>query len=174
MTWFSSGRVTPVIKESTKVLLQSSYLPILFTTATFAMGVNISACIVLFTAIHKLNSKYYTLLETGECFQRQADPVDVGGMKLYRHHVPILIWFPSCIRCEGGLSGTTRLLRSPLLLTYNIILNVLRIHDLPRFKWHFNLRWKMWWHDVSANPAKCNSKFGNPALEKGSKKRTTM
>lgn len=153
----------PIIKEITEVLFQSGYVRILFATETFAMGVNMPARTVVFTAIHKFDSQSFRLLEPGEYVQmagragrRGLD--DVGTVLLY----PSTADFPVESDVKSVLVGTPKPLRSQFRLTYNMILNLLRIEELRV-------------EDVMARsfseaPAQRNSKGLKQALEKGSKK----
>lgn len=121
----------PIIKEITEVLFQSGYIRILFATETFAMGVNMPARTVVFTAIHKFDSQSFRLLEPGEYVQmagragrRGLD--DVGTVLLY----PNAVDFPSESDVKAVLTGMPKPLRSQFRLTYNMILNLLRIDEL--------------------------------------------
>lgn len=123
--------VLPIIKEATEVLFQQGYIRVLFATETFAMGVNMPARTVVFTAIHKYDSLGHRLLEPGEYIQmagragrRGLD--DVGTVILY----PSVADFPVESDVKAVLTGTPKPLRSQFRLTYNMILNLLRIDEL--------------------------------------------
>lgn len=123
--------VLPIIKEATEVLFQQGYIRVLFATETFAMGVNMPARTVVFTAIHKYDSQSHRLLEPGEYIQmagragrRGLD--DVGTVLLY----PSAADFPVETDVKTVLTGTPKPLRSQFRLTYNMILNLLRIDEL--------------------------------------------
>lgn len=123
--------ILPIIKEATEVLFQQGLIRILFATETFAMGVNMPARTVVFTAIHKYDSQSHRLLEPGEYIQmagragrRGLD--DVGTVLLY----PSAADFPVESDIKSVLTGTPKPLRSQFRLTYNMILNLLRIDEL--------------------------------------------
>lgn len=123
--------VLPIVKEITEVLFQKGLVRILFATETFAMGVNMPARTVVFTAIQKFDSRTRRLLEPGEYVQmagragrRGLD--DVGIVLLY----PSAADFPSESDVKAVLTGTPKPLRSQFRLTYNMILNLLRIDEL--------------------------------------------
>lgn len=123
--------ILPIIKEITEVLFQRGLIRILFATETFAMGVNMPARTVVFTAIHKHDSHGYRLLEPGEYIQmagragrRGLD--DVGTVLLF----PSAADFPTESDVKSVLTGTPKPLRSQFRLTYNMILNLLRIAEL--------------------------------------------
>lgn len=123
--------VLPIIKEITEVLFQRGLIRILFATETFAMGVNMPARTVVFTAIHKFDSQSRRLLEPGEYVQmagragrRGLD--DVGTVLLF----PSAADFPVESDVKAVLVGTPKPLRSQFRLTYNMILNLLRIDEL--------------------------------------------
>lgn len=123
--------VLPIIKEITEVLFQRGLIRILFATETFAMGVNMPARTVVFTAIHKFDSQSHRLLEPGEYVQmagragrRGLD--NVGTVILF----PTAADFPVESDVKTVLTGTPKPLRSQFRLTYNMILNLLRIDEL--------------------------------------------
>lgn len=123
--------ILPIIKEITEVLFQKGYIRILFATETFAMGVNMPARTVVFTAIHKYDNQSFRLLEAGEYVQmagragrRGLD--DVGTVLLF----PAAADFPVKNDVKTVLTGTPKPLRSQFRLTYNMILNLLRIDEL--------------------------------------------
>lgn len=123
--------VLPIIKEITEVLFQQGIIRVLFATETFAMGVNMPARTVVFTAIHKYDSQGHRLLEPGEYIQmagragrRGLD--DVGTVLLF----PAAADFPVESDVKAVLTGTPKPLRSQFRLTYNMILNLLRIDEL--------------------------------------------
>lgn len=121
----------PIIKEITEVLFQKGLVRILFATETFAMGVNMPARTVVFTAIKKHDSQAFRLLESGEYIQmagragrRGLD--DVGSVLLY----PALTDFPTEAEVKAVLLGKVKPLKSQFRLTYNMILNLLRIDEM--------------------------------------------
>lgn len=123
--------VLPIIKEITEVLFQQGLIRVLFATETFAMGVNMPARTVVFTAIHKYDSQSHRLLEPGEYIQmagragrRGLD--DVGTVLLF----PTAADFPVESDVKAVLIGIPKPLRSQFRLTYNMILNLLRIDEL--------------------------------------------
>lgn len=123
--------VLPIIKEITEVLFQKGLIRILFATETFAMGVNMPARTVVFTAIHKFGGRSRRLLEPGEYVQmagragrRGLD--DVGTVFLF----PSAADFPVETDVKAVMTGTPKPLRSQFRLTYNMILNLLRIDEL--------------------------------------------
>lgn len=123
--------VLPIIKEITEVLFQQGLIRVLFATETFAMGVNMPARTVVFTAIHKYDNQGHRLLEPGEYIQmagragrRGLD--DVGTVLLF----PAAAEFPVESDVKAVLTGMPKPLRSQFRLTYNMILNLLRIDEL--------------------------------------------
>lgn len=123
--------VLPIIKEITEILFQQGLIRVLFATETFAMGVNMPARTVVFTAIHKYDNQGHRLLEPGEYIQmagragrRGLD--DVGTVLLF----PTTADFPVESDVKTVLTGIPKPLRSQFRLTYNMILNLLRIDEL--------------------------------------------
>lgn len=123
--------VLPIIKEITEVLFQRGLVRILFATETFAMGVNMPARTVVFTAINKYDSQGFRLLEPGEYVQmagragrRGLD--EVGTVLLFLADAD----FPTESDVKLVLTGTPKPLRSQFRLTYHTILNLFRIDEL--------------------------------------------
>ncbi|CDF37817.1 unnamed protein product [Chondrus crispus] len=86
---------------------------------------------VVFTAIHKYDNQGHRLLEPGEYIQmagragrRGLD--DVGTVLLF----PTTADFPVQSDVKTVLTGVPKPLRSQFRLTYNMILNLLRIDEL--------------------------------------------
>lgn len=51
------GGLLPIIKEVVEILFQEGLIKILFSTETFAMGVNMPARTVVFTSVRKFDGE---------------------------------------------------------------------------------------------------------------------
>ena len=120
----------PIVKEIVEMLFCRGVLKTLFSTETFAMGVNAPARSVCFQDLRKHDGQDFRGLLPGEYTQmagragrRGLD--DVGT-------VIIAAWdaFPSEAQARGLLSGRATKLESQFRLTYGMILNLMRVEDL--------------------------------------------
>lgn len=123
--------ILPIVKEVTEVLFQRGLVRILFCTETFAVGVNAPARTVVFSAIRKWDGTSNRALEPGEYVQmagragrRGRDTV--GTVLLY----PAPADFPSEIELKQLLTGAHKRMKSQFRLTYNMILNLMRVDEL--------------------------------------------
>jgi len=106
-------------------------LSVLFATETFAMGVNMPARAVVFNSIRKHDGTRFRVLEPGEYTQmagragrRGLDKVGTVIMCCFGEEPP-----PQFI-LRNMLTGSSTRLSSQFRLTYNMILNLLRVEDL--------------------------------------------
>lgn len=63
------GGLLPIAKEIVEILFQEGLLKVLFTTETFAMGINMPARTVVFTSIEKFDGEKYRWIGGGEYIQ---------------------------------------------------------------------------------------------------------
>lgn len=122
----------PLIKEVTEILFSKGLVKILFATETFAMGVNMPARTVVFAAVRKHDGRKSRFLEAGEYTQmsgragrRGLD--SVGNVHLF---FPPDEQFPTERDLAKIMTGEPVSLQSAFRLTYNMILNVLRVDEL--------------------------------------------
>ena len=59
----------PILKEVVEILFQEQLIKVLFATETFAMGLNMPARTVIFTATQKWDGEQSRFLSSGECIQ---------------------------------------------------------------------------------------------------------
>lgn len=59
----------PILKELIEILFQEQLIKVLFATETFAMGLNMPARTVVFTATQKWDGEQNRFLSSGECIQ---------------------------------------------------------------------------------------------------------
>ena len=120
----------PIVKEVVEMLFCRGVIKVLFSTETFAMGVNAPARSVVFQALRKHDGKQFRTLLPGEYTQmagragrRGLDPVGT---------VIIAAWddLPEETDIRRLLTGAATKLESQFRLTYSMILNLLRVEDL--------------------------------------------
>lgn len=123
--------ILPIVKEVTEVLFQRGLVRILFCTETFAVGVNAPASSVTFSSIRKWDGASDRVLEPGEFVQmsgragrRGLDTV--GSVFIY----PTPADFPSELELKQLLTGAHKRMKSRFRLTYNMILNLMRVDEL--------------------------------------------
>ncbi|ORX54475.1 antiviral helicase [Hesseltinella vesiculosa] len=125
------GGLLPIIKEIVEILFARGLVKVLFATETFAMGVNMPARSVVFSGIRKHDGRSFRDLLPGEYTQMSGRAgrrgLDSTGMVI--------------IACSGDeappaamlstmLLGKPTKLESQFRLTYNMILNLLRVEAL--------------------------------------------
>ncbi|KAI8148032.1 NUC185 domain-containing protein [Fennellomyces sp. T-0311] len=125
------GGLLPIIKEIVEILFARGLVKVLFATETFAMGVNMPARSVVFSGLRKHDGRGFRDLLPGEYTQMSGRAgrrgLDNTGMVI--------------IACSGDeppatstlatmILGKPTKLESQFRLTYNMILNLLRVEAL--------------------------------------------
>jgi antiviral helicase SKI2 len=123
--------ILPIVKEATEVLFQQGLIRILFCTETFAVGVNAPARTVVFSGIRKWDGSSMRILEPGEYIQMagragRRGKDTVGTVILYTPPAE----FPSEIELRSLVTGSAKQMKSQFRLTYNMILNLMRIDEV--------------------------------------------
>ncbi|OZJ02181.1 hypothetical protein BZG36_04323 [Bifiguratus adelaidae] len=125
------GGLLPIIKEMVEIMFSRGLVKILFATETFAMGVNMPARSVVFSSLRKHDGRSFRDLLPGEYTQmsgragrRGLDPTGVviiacGGDEP-----------PDMTTLNRMILGQPTKLESQFRLTYNMILNLLRVEAL--------------------------------------------
>ncbi|KAJ1564152.1 hypothetical protein HK096_009385, partial [Nowakowskiella sp. JEL0078] len=121
----------PILKEIVEILFTRGLIKVLFTTETFAMGVNAPARCVVFSATRKHDGQDFRDLLPGEYTQMSGRAgrrgLDATGMVLIMckdYEVP------DPMRLRAMITGVPTKLQSRFRLTYNMILNLLRVEAL--------------------------------------------
>ena len=123
----------PIGKEIVEILFQEGLIKALFATETFAMGVNMPAKTVVFSAVRKFDGKQYRCLLSGEYVQMSGR---AGRRGQDEQGIAILICDE---KLEAGavknlMSGSAEPLNSTFHLGYNMLLNLLRAEEAdPEF-----------------------------------------
>ena len=126
------GGLLPIVKEVVEILFAKSLVKVLFATETFAMGLNLPTRTVVFSGFRKHDGRAFRDLLPGEYTQmagragrRGIDPV--GSVIIV---IPGAEEAPPVARLRQMILGDPTKLRSQFRLTYNMILNLLRVEAL--------------------------------------------
>lgn len=121
----------PIVKEVVEMCFARGLIKILFATETFAMGVNFPARSVMFQSLRKHDGRNFRDLLPGE-FTQMAGRAGRRGIDEFGTVI---------VNCKDNdipeentikhiLTGSPTKLASRFRLTYNMILNLLRVEDL--------------------------------------------
>lgn len=125
------GGLLPILKEMVEILFSRNLIKVLFATETFAMGVNMPARAVVFNSIRKHDGNQFRILEPGEYTQMAGR---AGRRGLDSVGTVILCCFgeepPPQQVLKHMLTGSSTRLSSQFRLTYNMILNLLRVEEM--------------------------------------------
>lgn len=126
------GGLLPIVKEVVEILFARTLVKILFATETFAMGLNLPTRTVVFSGFRKHDGRSFRELLPGEYTQmagragrRGLDPV--GSVIIV---APGADEAPPAATLRQMILGDPTKLRSQFRLTYNMILNLLRVEAL--------------------------------------------
>ncbi|KDR85602.1 hypothetical protein GALMADRAFT_234567 [Galerina marginata CBS 339.88] len=124
------GGLLPLVKELVEILFARGLVKILFATETFAMGVNMPAKCVVFSSIRKHDGRNFREVLPGEYTQmagragrRGLDPT--GTVIIVANDS-----LPEQTTLHTMMLGVPGKLSSQFRLTYNMILNLLRVEAL--------------------------------------------
>ncbi|CEH12518.1 antiviral helicase [Ceraceosorus bombacis] len=124
------GGLLPIVKEVVELLFQRGLVKVLFATETFAMGVNMPARCVVFSGIRKHDGHEFRELLAGEYTQMSGRAgrrgLDATGVVIINAADDI----PETGILNKMLLGQPTKLTSQFRLTYNMILNLLRVEAL--------------------------------------------
>eukprot|EP01132_Coremiostelium_polycephalum_P004188 gene4188-5243_t len=123
------GGLLPIVKELVEILFSKGLVKVLFATETFAMGVNMPAKSVVYSHTRKHDGTQLRDLLPGEYTQMSGRAGRRGLDKVGT--VIITYWkeVPESSMLEAMILGTPSKLNSQFRLTYNMILNLLRVQD---------------------------------------------
>merc|ERR1712142_714736 len=127
------GGLLPILKETIEILFGEGLLKALFATETFAMGLNMPARTVLFTAAQKFDGKDFRFVTSGEFIQMSGR---AGRRGLDDKGIVILMVDEKMSPSAGReiVKGMPDNLNSSFHLTYNMVLNLLRVEEInPEF-----------------------------------------
>jgi antiviral helicase SKI2 len=126
------GGMLPIVKEVVEILFARTLVKVLFATETFAMGLNLPTRTVVFSGFRKHDGRSFRDLLPGEYTQmagragrRGLDPV--GSVVIVTQGSEEA---PPIAALRQMILGDPTKLRSQFRLTYNMILNLLRVEAL--------------------------------------------
>lgn len=124
------GGLLPLVKEVVEILFQRGLVKVLFATETFAMGVNMPARAVVFSSTRKHDGTNFRDLSPGEYTQMAGRAgrrgLDATGTVIINASEKQY----SSASINNMVLGTPDKLISQFRLTYNMILNLLRVEAL--------------------------------------------
>lgn len=124
------GGLLPIVKECIEILFAKTLVKVLFATETFAMGLNLPTRTVVFNELRKHDGRGFRNLLPGEFTQMSGRAgrrgLDATGTVIVMSYNDPLS--PTDFK-EVTLGTPTKLL-SQFRLTYNMILNLIRIEAL--------------------------------------------
>jgi len=123
------GGLLPVLKELVELLFGEGLIKVLFATETFAMGLNMPARTVLFTAPRKFDGKNFRWITSGEYIQmsgragrRGLDDKGIVILMIDEQVSPAIV--------KTIVQGKPDPIYSAFHLTYNMMLNLLRVEEI--------------------------------------------
>lgn len=126
------GGLLPVVKEVVEILFAKTLVKVLFATETFAMGLNLPTRTVVFSGFRKHDGRAFRDLLPGEYTQMAGRAgrrgIDtVGSVIIVNSNSDEA---PPAATLKQMILGDPTKLRSQFRLTYNMILNLLRVEAL--------------------------------------------
>ncbi|XP_041998400.1 DExH-box ATP-dependent RNA helicase DExH11-like isoform X1 [Salvia splendens] len=120
----------PIVKEVVEMLFCRGVVKILFSTETFAMGVNAPARTVVFDSLRKFDGKEFRQLLPGEYTQMAGRAGRRGLDKIGTVVVLCRDEIPEEKDLKHVIVGSATRLESQFRLTYIMILHLLRVEEL--------------------------------------------
>ncbi|XP_010928932.1 DExH-box ATP-dependent RNA helicase DExH11 isoform X2 [Elaeis guineensis] len=120
----------PIVKEVVEMLFCRGVIKVLFSTETFAMGVNAPARTVVFDALRKFDGKEFRKLLPGEYIQMAGRAGRRGLDKIGTVIVMCRDEIPEESDLKHVMVGKPTRLESQFRLTYTMILHLLRVEQL--------------------------------------------
>merc|ERR1711892_724814 len=126
------GGLLPILKETIEILFGEGLIKALFATETFAMGLNMPARTVLFTSTQKFDGKDFRFVTSGEYIQMSGR---AGRRGLDDKGIVILMVDEKMSPSAGReiVKGMPDNLNSAFHLTYNMVLNLLRVEEVNSY-----------------------------------------
>lgn len=123
------GGLLPILKEIVEILFSEGLIKALFATETFSIGINMPAKTVVFTNTRKWDGKDFRWVTSGEYIQmsgragrRGKDDRGIVIQMVDEKMEPAV--------CKGILYGDPDPLNSSYKISYNMLLNMMRVEDI--------------------------------------------
>ena len=126
------GGLLPIVKEVVEILFAKTLVKVLFATETFAMGLNLPTRTVVFSGFRKHDGRAFRDLLPGE-YTQMAGRAGRRGIDLVGSVIIVNSnsdEAPPAATLRQMILGDPTNLRSQFRLTYNMILNLLRVEAL--------------------------------------------
>lgn len=123
------GGLLPILKEVIEILFQEGLLKALFATETFSMGLNMPARTVVFTAVRKFDGKDFRWVSSGE-YTQMAGRAGRRGLDDRGIVIQMVDEKMEPEVCKGMIQGGADNLMSAFYLSYNMILNLMRVEGI--------------------------------------------
>ena len=124
------GGLLPILKEIVEILFARGLIKVLFATETFAIGVNMPARAVVFNGLRKHDGTAFRDLLPGEYTQMAGRAGRRGLDTVGTVIIAMPLDPPPLETLTTMLVGKATKLQSRFRLTYNLILNLLRVAEL--------------------------------------------
>ncbi|CAB9508390.1 viralicidic activity 2-like 2 [Seminavis robusta] len=123
------GGLLPILKEVTEILFSESLVKVLFATETFSIGINMPAKTVVFTNTRKWDGKDFRYVTTGE-YTQMSGRAGRRGKDLKGIVIQMVDEKMEPTACKDMLYGQTETLNSSYKISYNMLLNLMRVEDV--------------------------------------------
>ncbi|QSZ36997.1 hypothetical protein DSL72_009089 [Monilinia vaccinii-corymbosi] len=126
------GGLLPIVKEIVEMLFAQTLVKVLFATETFAMGLNLPTRTVVFSGYRKHDGQSFRNLLPGE-YTQMAGRAGRRGLDTVGSVIIVAPGggeAPPVTELRQMILGEPSKLRSQFRLTYNMILNLLRVEAL--------------------------------------------
>ena len=126
------GGLLPIVKEIVEILFAKTLVKVLFATETFAMGLNLPTRTVVFSGYRKHNGKEFRNLLPGE-YTQMAGRAGRRGIDTVGTVIIVTSGkteAPPAGELRQMMLGEPTKLTSQFRLTYNMMLNLLRVKSL--------------------------------------------
>ena len=126
------GGLLPIVKEVVEILFAKTLVKVLFATETFAMGLNLPTRTVVFSGFRKHDGRAFRDLLPGE-YTQMAGRAGRRGLDSVGSVIIVASGndeAPPAATLKHIILGDPTKLRSQFRLTYNMILNLLRVEAL--------------------------------------------
>uniref|UniRef100_A0A8R1E3J9 Helicase C-terminal domain-containing protein n=1 Tax=Caenorhabditis japonica TaxID=281687 RepID=A0A8R1E3J9_CAEJA len=119
----------PILKETIEILFGEGLVKVLFATETFSMGLNMPARTVVFTSARKFDGTDNRYITSGEYIQMAGR----AGRRGKDDRGTVILMVDSAMSADDAkqiIKGATDPLNSQFRLTYNMVLNLMRVEGM--------------------------------------------